>query len=100
MAMETNVAGSAATVEHFIPLLSKAEVPRIIFMTSGAGSMQVAHDFYTTKRFPAYCASKAAKIMMMLYYYHRFPDWKVNACNPGFRVSTVETKSLKGKKSC
>ncbi|KAK8015421.1 hypothetical protein PG990_008717 [Apiospora arundinis] len=94
-AVSTNAAGSAATVEHFIPLLSRAENPRIIFMTSGAGSLKLAHDFGFVKDYPAYCISKAAENMVMLYYHHRFPEWKVNLCNPGFR-STKLTNYGKG----
>lgn len=85
--MATNAAGAAASVEHFVPLLSKAENPRVVFMSSGAGSLKLANDFGFVKDYPAYSVSKAAENMVMLYYHHRFPDWKVNASNPGFRVS-------------
>lgn len=87
--MATNAAGAAASVEHFVPLLSKAENPRVVFMSSGAGSLKLAHDFGFVKDYPAYSVSKAAENMVMLYYHHRFPEWKVNASNPGFRVSTL-----------
>lgn len=85
--MATNAAGAAASVEHFVPLLSKAENPRVVFMSSGAGSLKLASEFGFVKEYPAYSVSKAAENMVMLYYHHRFPDWKVNASNPGFRVS-------------
>jgi NAD(P)-dependent dehydrogenase (short-subunit alcohol dehydrogenase family) len=86
--METNVAGAAATVEHFTPLLEKAENPRVVFMTSGAGSAKVAHDAVALSlSWPSYSVSKAALNMLMLHYFHKFPRWKVNACAPGFRVS-------------
>lgn len=85
--MATNAAGSAASVEHFVPLLSKADNPRVVFMSSGAGSLKLAHQFGFAKDYPAYCVSKAAENMVMIYYYLRFPEWKVNASNPGFRVS-------------
>jgi NAD(P)-dependent dehydrogenase (short-subunit alcohol dehydrogenase family) len=87
LTVATNASGSAATVEHFIPLLSKADNPRVIFMSSGAGSLKLAHDFGFVKEYPAYCMSKAAENMAMLYFHHKYPDWKVNASNPGFRVS-------------
>lgn len=89
LAVKTNAAGAAATVEHFVPLLSKADNPRVIFMSSGAGSLKLAKDFGFVTEYPAYCASKAAENMIMLYYRHRFPAWKVNACNPGYRVSAI-----------
>lgn len=87
LTVATNAAGAAASVEHFVPLLSRAENPRVVFMSSGAGSLKLAHGFGFVKDYPAYSVSKAAENMVMLYYHHRFPDWKVNASNPGFRVS-------------
>lgn len=87
LTIATNAAGAAASVEHFVPLLSKAENPRVVFMSSGAGSLKLAHDFGFVKEYPAYAVSKAAENMVMLHYHHRFPEWKVNASNPGFRVS-------------
>ncbi|KAK7742361.1 hypothetical protein SLS53_004506 [Cytospora paraplurivora] len=89
LAVKTNAAGQAATVEHFVPLLSKADNPRVIFMSSGAGSLKLASDFGFVKGYPAYCVSKAAENMIMLYYHHRFPAWKVNASNPGFRATKI-----------
>ncbi|KAK9423731.1 hypothetical protein SUNI508_13903 [Seiridium unicorne] len=56
--METNVAGAAATVETFVPLLEKAENPRVVFMTSGAGSVQLAHDHVVLSlNWPSYRAT-------------------------------------------
>ncbi|KAI3400740.1 hypothetical protein diail_1949 [Diaporthe ilicicola] len=80
-AVATNAAGSAASVEQFVPLLSKAENPRIIFMSSGAGSLKLAHQFGFVKDYPAYCVSKAAENMIMIYYHHRFPEWKATKIN-------------------
>lgn len=92
--METNVAGAAATVESFSPLLKRAEVPRVVFMSSRAGSVKTAHDHVALSLdWPAYSASKAALNMLVLHYSHRFPHWKVNACSPGFRVSTYISAS-------
>ena len=84
--MNTNVAGAAQTAETFVPLLSKAENPRIVFMSTGFGSCQRVSTFQSNELWPAYSASKAALNMVMLWYWRRFPEWKVNACNPGFRV--------------
>lgn len=93
--MATNVAGAAATVEHMAPLLERTAKttttttpPRIVFMSATGGSLAYAHaDGHVVAGYPAYCASKAALNMLALHYYHRFPDWKVNMCCPGFRVS-------------
>lgn len=95
LTVATNAGGAAASVEHFVPLLSNAENPRVIFMSSGAGSLKLAHDFGFVKDYPAYSISKAAENMVMLYYHHRFPGWKVNASNPGFRVSASNFNSMR-----
>jgi NAD(P)-dependent dehydrogenase (short-subunit alcohol dehydrogenase family) len=85
--MATNVAGAAQTAETFIPLLKKAENPRIVFMSTGFGSLTRVSTFQTNEKWPAYSASKAAENMIMLWFWRRFPDMRVNACSPGFRVS-------------
>lgn len=85
LACDTNVAGSAQTVETFIPLLQKAENPRIIFMSTGLGSL-TRQATYNNKNWPAYAASKAAMNMMMLWFFHQYPEMKINASAPGFRV--------------
>ncbi|KAK6076970.1 (+)-neomenthol dehydrogenase 1 [Seiridium cupressi] len=88
--VETNVAGAAATVETFVLLLEKAENPRVVFMTSGAGSVQLAHDHVVLSlNWPSYSVSKAALNMLMMHYFHKFPQWKVNACALGFRATNL-----------
>lgn len=84
--MKTNVAGAAQTAEAFVSLLSKADNPRVIFMSSGHGSLQRHSNLGFNNKWPAYAASKAALNMIMLWFWRRFPEWKVNACCPGFRV--------------
>ncbi|KAK4504404.1 hypothetical protein PRZ48_005320 [Zasmidium cellare] len=87
-AMHTNVAGTAQTADVFRPLLEKASNPRIVFMSTGLGSLVNA-----TKRpntlWPAYSCSKAALNMIMLYYWHLCPGMKINACCPGFRATNL-----------
>jgi NAD(P)-dependent dehydrogenase (short-subunit alcohol dehydrogenase family) len=83
---QTNVEGAAQTAETFEPLLVKAENPRIIFMSSGQGSITRAAEKGINKDWPAYAASKAALNMMMVWFAGQHPDWKVNSCAPGFRV--------------
>lgn len=85
-ACDTNVAGTAQSIETFIPLLQKSENPRIVMMSTSLGSLtlQTTRD---PRNWPAYAASKAALNMIMLVYYHQYPEMKINACAPGFRVS-------------
>ena len=88
--METNVAGSALVAESFAPLLSKSSHPRVIFMSSGLGSVkQHADPLDWGKEWPAYSASKAALNVLMLWFAHQNPKWKVNACCPGFRATNL-----------
>ncbi|KAK3705885.1 hypothetical protein LTR37_013038 [Vermiconidia calcicola] len=85
--LDTNVAGAAQMAQTFAPVLSKAENPRLIFMSSGLGSLTINHDMKIQKSWPAYAASKAALNMIMLWFWQQYPDWKVNACSPGFRAT-------------
>ncbi|KKY37650.1 putative carbonyl reductase [Diaporthe ampelina] len=89
LAVTTNAAGAAASVERFVPLLSRAENPRVVFTSSGGGSLKLAHDFGFVKDYPAYSVSQAAENMVMLDYHHRFPDWNGNDSNPGFRATKI-----------
>ncbi|KFA70069.1 Atr10 [Stachybotrys chlorohalonatus IBT 40285] len=87
--MRTNVAGAAATVEGFTPLLSIGSNPRVVFMTSTAASAQLMHQYSSMTTAPALSASKAAENIIMIYYYHKYPNWKVNACYPGYRDTAM-----------
>ncbi|KAK4903102.1 hypothetical protein LTR27_000030 [Elasticomyces elasticus] len=89
--MATNVAGAAQTAEAFIPLLQKADNPRLIFMSTGLGSLTITKQYQgLNKTWPCYSASKAALNMIMLYYWGKFGnEMRVNACNPGYRGTAL-----------
>ena len=59
-AFETNVLGVVRMVRAFVPQLEKAETPRIVNISSGAGSIAGKDDF----GYYAYAASKAALNMV------------------------------------
>ncbi|KAJ4356835.1 uncharacterized protein N0V89_004872 [Didymosphaeria variabile] len=89
---ETNVFGSAVVTEAFLPLLEKAPVPRIVFVSSVLGS--ISDRLNPEAKFAAwegyvYCASKAALNMVAATYVKRFgaKGWKINVACPG-SVST------------
>ncbi|GAB7350166.1 hypothetical protein MBLNU459_g0831t1 [Dothideomycetes sp. NU459] len=94
-AFATNVSGVADTIESFAPLLKKAEIPRIVMVSSRAGSLSYRseqHKTYTTTKFvtPAYDCSKAALNMLTLYYTNAYGEgWKINASCPGFRPTNL-----------
>lgn len=88
-----NVAGTACLTEALLPLLRKsAGRPRVIFVSSAMGSLNISLDsstmFYKTD-YKAYDASKAAVNMLMINYSRILADKKafVNAVCPGL-VST------------
>ncbi|KAL7911415.1 short chain dehydrogenase reductase [Trichoderma velutinum] len=68
----TNVTGAVCLTNACLGLLSKSQLPRLIFVSSAIGSIQIASDnsspdYYSD--FPAYRSSKAALNMMALNYY-------------------------------
>ncbi|EFQ31370.1 short chain dehydrogenase [Colletotrichum graminicola] len=90
---ETNVFGTAVLSEAALPLLLRAEYPRIIFVSSTMGSLEVSLDettpFYHTD-YKAYDASKAAVNMLAVNYARLLKDTggASNAVCPGL----VKTK--------
>ena len=91
-AFEVNVISSTQMTESFLPLIFKSTDPRIIFMSSGLGSLHMTldpGDPYYGYFAPAYKSSKAAINMVMACYAVKLREKgvKVNACCPG-AVST------------
>ena len=86
---DTNVFGTYENTEAFAPLLSKSKkTPRIVFVSSSVGSMQLRTDPKTPTRatpFTEYPSSKAAMNMICLHYAVKYEKqgWKVNASCPG-----------------
>uniref|UniRef100_A0A060T2U3 ARAD1A11242p n=1 Tax=Blastobotrys adeninivorans TaxID=409370 RepID=A0A060T2U3_BLAAD len=87
----TNTVGPAILTDACIPLLEKSTNPRIVFVSSSLGSLQLAANGQLPRSVPAYEASKAALSMIMLHYAARYPHFRINACNPGW-VRTKLTK--------
>ena len=90
--LQTNVIGSVAMAEAFLPLLRKSSDPRLIFVSSSVGSLTHASDpsstYYRAKipgRTDHYRASKAAVNMLMIEYNKRLTGegFKVWAADPG-----------------
>jgi NAD(P)-dependent dehydrogenase (short-subunit alcohol dehydrogenase family) len=89
---QANTFGPAVLTEACLPLLARAETPRIVFVSSGNGSITQALDknwpLYGVEQ-PAYKASKAAINMLATRYVVRLAETggMVNMVCPGF-VST------------
>jgi NAD(P)-dependent dehydrogenase (short-subunit alcohol dehydrogenase family) len=97
-AYEINVFGAAATTEAFLPLLTKAVAspPRIVFVSSHAGSMGLRSEQSSgiwkklrSPSFPIYRSTKAALNMLTLHYAALFEEqgWMVNASAPNLTAT-------------
>jgi len=78
----TNVVGTAAVTDAFIPLLRKSTAPaparRIVNVSSSVGSLAYAQVGRTVSdAYTAYSVSKAALNMLSLYTMHRLKDDKI-----------------------
>ncbi|KAJ7662964.1 hypothetical protein B0H17DRAFT_1019999 [Mycena rosella] len=89
-----NVFGAASTTEAFVPLLEKSAAARVVFVSSGLGSLTFLADpegRSVSFPAPAYRCSKAAMNMLALTYAQRFraQGWKVNIHNPGLVATDI-----------
>jgi NAD(P)-dependent dehydrogenase (short-subunit alcohol dehydrogenase family) len=82
-----NVFGPIRVTHAFLPLLRAAEHPRIVNVSSGAGSFQRILEPGTVEHavmLPVYPATKAALTMLTVQYARTLDDILVNAADPGF----------------
>lgn len=100
--LSTNVVGTVAVTEKFLPLLAQSPlVKRIVFVSSGAGSMtNWATPGSLTRSFkaPAYAVSKSAVNAVCLQYavaYEQDKSWKINCCCPGYCATNLNKYSGK-----
>ena len=85
-----NLLGPVRVTRAFLPLLSKAELPRVVMVSSGMGSFGITTDpdrlesgFVSL----VYPSSKAALNMVTTMYAKALPGWKVNAVDPGYTAT-------------
>jgi NAD(P)-dependent dehydrogenase (short-subunit alcohol dehydrogenase family) len=84
-----NVLGPVRVTRAFLPLLSRAELPRVVMVSSGMGSLAVTTDpdrLESRIVSLVYPSSKAALNMVTAMYAKELRDTpiKVNAANPGY----------------
>ncbi|WP_086663533.1 SDR family oxidoreductase [Lentzea kentuckyensis] len=82
----TNVYGPVRVTHAFLPLLRKADHPRVVMVSSAAGSFAVVtapDQAVSTMHELAYTSSKAALNMITVRYAQALPDIKFNALTPG-----------------
>jgi len=86
---ETNVFGTVAVTNAFLPALRRSAHPRIVNISSGTGSLTWATgpQFPHRGTYAAYRSSKAALNALAVFYAHALAGdgIKVNALAPGLR---------------
>lgn len=91
----TNVVGTQAVTDAFLPLLEKSALhKRIVFISSGIGSLTYRATSEEMRKLPwwPYTISKTAMTMLGLLYSAKFDgrkDWKVNLCCPGYCATNL-----------
>lgn len=78
-ALETNLLGAWRTTQAFLPLLRRSPHPRIVSVSSEAGSLASMRGGT-----PAYSVSKAALNALTLELAGELPGFRVNAVCPGW----------------
>ena len=91
---DTNFFNTIAVTQKFIPLIKKSDAGRIVFLSSGLGSLTLHSDpdspIYNYK-LPAYDISKTALNGYAVHLAHELKDTtiKVNAAHPGSVVTDM-----------
>jgi NAD(P)-dependent dehydrogenase (short-subunit alcohol dehydrogenase family) len=89
---ETNVLGVVAVTNAFLPALRRSAHPRIVNISSGAGSLTQATEVPFKGDYSAYHSSKAALNMLTICYAYALGDaFKVNALAPGRSHTDLNT---------
>ncbi|CRG87604.1 hypothetical protein PISL3812_04623 [Talaromyces islandicus] len=90
--LATNVTGTASLTEAMLPLLQKSQSPRIVFVSTSMGSLNLNTD----PSFPSYGdyameyrVTKAALNMLLVLYSNKLKNIKVIGVDPGFCATNV-----------
>ena len=91
---DTNVFGVVAVTQVFLPLLKKAEAPRIVNVSSGLGSLTLGMDPnnpYRTHYDVVYGASKAAMNAVTVAFAIELEksNIRINAVSPGYTATAL-----------
>jgi NAD(P)-dependent dehydrogenase (short-subunit alcohol dehydrogenase family) len=87
-----NLLGPVRVTRAFLPLLEQAELPRVVMVSSGMGSLQITTDpdrLESTIHSLVYPSSKAALNMVTTQYAKALPTWKINAVDPGYTATDL-----------
>lgn len=88
---ETNVFGPVRVTRAFLPLLRRAERPRLVLVSSGLGSQahMTGRAWYSSIDALAYPSSKAALNMLATQYAKALPEVLVTVVDPGFTATDL-----------
>ncbi|MGV9797073.1 SDR family NAD(P)-dependent oxidoreductase [Mycobacterium sp. NPDC003449] len=89
---EVNVLGPVRVTHAFLPLLHAGHDPRVVMVSSGAGSLTIATDPQRKESaFPhlMYPSSKAALNMITVQYANGVPGVRFNLADPGFTATDL-----------
>jgi len=95
-AYNTNVFGAMQTFETFVPLLSQSAVPRVVFLSSGLGSLTLSKGLGA---YAIYRSTKTAINSLVRSYAESYREkgWKINATCPGFLATNLNNYGGRGK---
>jgi NAD(P)-dependent dehydrogenase (short-subunit alcohol dehydrogenase family) len=87
-----NLLGPVRVTHAFVPLLTNAELPRVVMVSSGVGSLSVTANpdrvEHTVSNL-VYPSSKTALNMVTTQYAKALPGWKINAADPGYTATEL-----------
>lgn len=87
-----NVFGPVRVTHAFLPLLRAADDPRVVMVSSGAGSLTIMTDPERPESSVAhlmYPVSKTALNMLTVQYANGIPDVRFNLADPGFTATDL-----------
>jgi NAD(P)-dependent dehydrogenase (short-subunit alcohol dehydrogenase family) len=87
-----NLLGPVRVTRAMLPLLERAEHPRIVMVSSGLGSMSVTTEpgrLESSLVSLVYPSSKAALNMVTVQYAKALPRFRVNAVDPGYTATDL-----------
>lgn len=91
--METNFFGAVQTIQEFIPLLKKSELPVIVNVSSGLGSLNRQSDSNNPnyQLYNCYSLSKTALNAITVLLANEFSGttFKINSVSPGYTATDL-----------
>ncbi|KAI1615613.1 putative carbonyl reductase [Exophiala viscosa] len=103
--LDINTVSPACVTMAFAPLLQKSDHPRLLFMSSGLGSITLTlmpiSPWYGMAPVPTYAASKAALNLVGAFFTQKYTKdgFRINMIDPGHRQTALNGFNPKGGKA-